>query len=94
MWGAIVKPEAFRLLAGERALVEYRPDKIHHLFCKHCGVRPFGWGEGPGLGGKFYAVRVNCLDNVGVEELLEAPVTYHDGANDNYGVAPEETRHL
>jgi hypothetical protein len=94
MWGAIVKPEAFRLLAGESTLVEYRPDKIHHLFCKHCGVRPFAWGEDPGLGGKFYAVRVNCLDNVDVEDLLEAPVTYFDGANDDYEGAPAETRHL
>jgi len=94
MWGAIVKPDSFRLLAGESALVEYRPDNNHHLFCKHCGVRPFAWGEDRALGGKFYVVRVNCLDNVEVEELLEAPVTYFDGANDNYHAAPAETRYL
>jgi hypothetical protein len=94
MWGAIVKPDAFRLLAGESALVEYHPDTNHHLFCKHCGVRPFSWGENPKMGGEFYAIRVNCLDNVEPEELLDAPVTYFDGANDNYGAAPKETRHL
>src|SRR2546422_8562091 len=43
MWGAIVKPDAFRLLAGAADLVDYHPDNIHHVFCKHCGVRPFAW---------------------------------------------------
>jgi hypothetical protein len=93
MWGAIVKPEAFRLLGGESALVEYHPDTNHHLFCRHCGVRAFSWGNHPAMG-KFYAIRVNCLDNVQVEELLDAPVKYYDGANDNYKAAPAETRHL
>ncbi len=94
MWGAIVKPDSFRLLAGESALIEYRPDNIHHPFCKHCGVRPFGWGDDPAFGGKFYGVRVYCLDNVEPEELLEAPITYLDGANDDFEHAPAETRHL
>ena len=94
MWGAIVKPEAFRLVAGETELVDYRPDRIHHLFCKHCGVRPFAWGEDQSLGGKFYAIRVYCLDDVDVDELMSAPVKYHDGRNDNYGSPPAETRLL
>jgi hypothetical protein len=94
LWGAIVRPDAFRLLAGETDLKDYQPDSIHHLFCRHCSVRPFAWGENPALGGKFYAVRVYCLDGVDVEELINAPITYFDGRNDNYESPPRETRHL
>jgi hypothetical protein len=94
MWGSIVKPDSFRLLAGEPEIIDYQPDSIHHLFCRHCGVRSFAWGENPGLGGKFYGVRVSCLDDLDVDELMDAPVTYHDGRNDNYGTAPAEIRHL
>jgi hypothetical protein len=94
LWGAIVKPDAFRIRAGEKALADYQPDNIHHLFCKHCGVRAFAWGDDPALGGKFYAVRVNCLDNVDPNELINAPIKYYDGLHDNYQAAPAEIRHL
>jgi hypothetical protein len=93
MWGAIVTPDALRLLSGGSDLHDYQPDGVHHVFCKHCGVRPFGWGVSEG-GGKFYAVRLACLENVEPDELVNAPVTYHDGRNDNYQSAPVETRHL
>jgi hypothetical protein len=94
MWCAIVKPDSFRLLAGEADLKDYQPDNVHHLFCQHCGVRSFAWGENPGLDGKFYAVRLSCLEEVDVAELLNAPVTYYDGRNDNYQSPPAEIRHL
>lgn len=93
MWGAIVKPEAFRLLSGASDLHDYQPDGIHHVFCKHCGVRPFGRGDS-NASGTFYAVRLACLDNLHPSELVNAPVSYHDGRNDNYESAPAETRHL
>jgi hypothetical protein len=94
LWGAIVTPDAFRLVEGEADLVDYQPDSIHHVFCKHCGVRSFAWGENAALGGKFYAVRVNCLDDIDIDELVNAPITYSDGANDNYQSTPAEIRHL
>ena len=94
LWGAIVSADSFRLSAGEAELVDYQPDNVHHVFCRNCGVRSFGWGENPGLGGKFYAVRVNCLDGVDVDELVNAPITYFDGAHDNYDSPPAEIRHL
>src|ERR1700742_3522507 len=75
-WGAVVKPEAFRLIAGEEALLHYQTEQIHHVFCRHFGVRPFASGDNPALGGKFYVVRVNCLDDVNAEELIDSPVTY------------------
>ena len=93
LWGVIVRADSLRLSAGEAQLVDYQPDNVHHLFCKNCGVRCFGWGESPELG-KFYAVRVNCLDGVDVEELVNAPITYYDGASDNYDSPPAEIRHL
>ena len=94
LWGAIVGADSFRLSAGEADLVDYQPDNIHHVFCRKCGVRSFGWGESPELGGKFYAVRVNCLDGVDIDELVKAPITYYDGVHDKYDSPPAEIRHL
>jgi hypothetical protein len=94
MWGTIVKPEDFRLITGQTELNDYQPDAIHHVFCNRCGVRSFAWGENPGLGGKFYAIRVTCLDNLDVEELMRGSVTYYDGLHDNYSAPPAEIRHL
>lgn len=95
-WVAMVAPDGFRLLAGEQALSDYQfgVKKLHHLFCRHCGVHSFGWGEAAELGGKFYAVHVNCLETVESAELLAAPVTFIDGRNDNWSQPPAETRHL
>jgi len=93
-WPAIVKPGAFRLLAGESELTEYlfNTRKKRHLFCRHCGVRSFGIGQS--LDGTVYGVNVMCLENLEVGELVTAPITYVDGRNDNWQSAPVETRHL
>ncbi len=93
-WATIVRPEAFRLLAGEADLKDYQPDAIHHVFCKICGVRSFAWGDDPAFGGKFYGVRISCLKPLDVDELMKAPVTYYDGLNDDYASSPAEIRHL
>jgi hypothetical protein len=95
-WPAVVKPDAFRLLAGEAELTEYlfNTRNNYHLFCKHCGVRSFGRGNVPELGGTVYGVNVTCLDDVDIAELVNAPITYVDGRNDNWQSPPAETRHL
>ncbi len=95
-WLAVVKPDAFRLVAGESELGEYQFGKhtIHHLFCKRCGVSSFGWGQDPKIGGKFYAIKVNCLDDASIDDLVDAPVIVVDGRHDNFKAPPAEVRHL
>lgn len=93
LW-APLRTENFRLLSGEDDLVDYQPNTVHHVFCRRCGGRSFGWGEDPAQGGVFHVARIACLDDVDVDELVRAPVTYFDGAHDDYKHPPAEIRHL
>jgi len=94
-WMAFIPADAFRLLAGESSLRDYQFARkaIHHLFCGQCGVRSFARGS-DGKGNEFRAVRVNCLDGVDPQELIDAPVKYMDMLHDDFKSAPAETRHL
>ena len=97
LWSARAKPEAFRQIAGESELTDYRgSNKVaHHFFCKHCGVHPFEWIDVPNMTGRKYLnINVACLDNLDIDELMAAPVTYCDGRNDDWGSRPLEVRHL
>ncbi|WP_437800527.1 GFA family protein [Sorangium sp. So ce693] len=95
-WNVILKPDAFRLLAGEDALSDYQfgMKAGHHLFCRHCGVRSFGRGYVEAIGGDYVAVQLASLDDVDPAELVSAPIRYADGRNNNWGAPPGETRHL
>ncbi|MGK4001358.1 GFA family protein [Sorangium sp. So ce1036] len=95
-WNVIIKPDAFRLLAGEDALSDYQFGlKVgHHLFCRHCGVRSFGRGHVEEIGGDYVAVQLASLDDVDLGELISAPIRYADGRNNNWGASPTEIRHL
>ena len=66
-----------KLLRGQDALADYQFGKkrIHHLFCRTCGVRSFGRGAMPD-GTQMVAVNVRCLDGVDVASI---PVKQHDG---------------
>jgi hypothetical protein len=95
-WGAIVKPDAFRLTAGEAELADYQFGSLsaHHRFCKTCGVAPFGSGYVEAIGGAYYSVNLACLDDLDPKDLVEAPIRYMDGRNNNWWQPPAETRHL
>ena len=95
-WLAAVSPNAIRLLSGESELADYQfgARRIHHRFCRTCGVRPFGQANRDDSAGGFYAVNLGALDDVDPAELAKAPVMYVDGRRDNWQSPPAETRHL
>ncbi|WKB51814.1 GFA family protein [Eleftheria terrae] len=85
-WGAITRPDDFRLLAGEAELGDYHfgSHSAHHLFCRQCGVRPFGRGDIAEIGGPYVSVNVACLDEVSPADLAAVPVKTMDGRHDNW----------
>ena len=95
-WSATIKPEAFRLISDESQVLDYQfnTNSTHWPFCKTCGVRAYGMGDIPEVGGKFVSVNIACLDDITEQELAEAPVRYADGRHNNWWNAPAETRYL
>lgn len=95
-WGSLVRPEDFRLLRGEEALSDYQfgTRGMHHLFCRHCGVRPFARGHLEVLGGGFLSINLACLDDVEPQALIDAPLRYSNGRDNDWMHPPAETRHL
>ena len=98
MWNAGIQPEAFRLLSGEEQLADYARSgdwgEGHHRFCKVCGIATHGHGHIEALGGPYVSVALATLDDLPVDDLVAAPVTYMDGLHDNWWNPPAETRHL
>ena len=95
-WNAIIKPAAFRLIAGEDAVNDYRfaSKQGSHLFCKTCGVRTFERGHVKEIGGDYVSIKLASLDDVDLKELIEAPVRYANGRDNKWWEPPAETRHL
>ena len=87
--GAMVKPEAFELLAGKDEISEYAfGQKIStRSFCKQCGVHCFGKGHLAVLGGDFVSVNLNTLDDV---DPIDVRVVYWDGRHDNWQAGPRD----
>ena len=81
--GTLIKPAAFRLLAGKEQLSQYGREGTpnQRSFCKRCGVHCFSEGDLPELGGAFCSVNINTLDDVDPTHLT---IGYWDGRNDNW----------
>jgi len=94
-WLVGIGGDDFRLQRGAEALSDYQfgAQRIHHLFCRHCGVKSFARAPGPD-GKPFVAVMVSCLDNVSDAERASLKVVYVNGLHDDFKSAPAETRHL
>jgi hypothetical protein len=95
-WLVGIGADDFRLLKGQEALSDYQfgSKNIHHLFCKHCGVKSFGRAAaGPG-GKPFVAVLLSTVDDISDADLAATPVIFIDGRNNNFAAAPDETRYL
>lgn len=88
--GVILKPSAFRLLAGEESLGRYvwgMKVSTRH-FCKRCGIHCFGSGHLAEIGGDFVSPNLNCLDDFDVSELTLA---HWDGRHNNWDAGPRST---
>ena len=94
-WFAPADPGDFRLLSAESDLGDYQfgEKRIHHRFCRHCGIRPFGRVETEETG-LFFGIALATLDDAAPSELAAAPITYFNGREDDFESPPAETRHL
>lgn len=71
---SFVPGENMRILEGEQEMTEYRfnTHAIEHLFCKTCGVQPFGRGKKQD-GTPTAAINVRTIDNVNLGTLTITP---------------------
>jgi hypothetical protein len=67
---------AFKLHQGESSLTDYQfnSKKIHHTFCKTCGIKPFARGVGPQ--GPMVAINVRTLDEVDPFAIASKAIPY------------------
>lgn len=65
-----VPAERFQLQQGSDALTDYlfNKERIHHLFCKTCGIKSFARGSRPD-GAEMIAINARCLEGVDVSAL-------------------------
>lgn len=86
----IVKPDAFRLIAGGAELASYvwGGQVSTRYFCKRCGIHCYSPGYLEQIGGDFVSVNLNCLDDVDPNEL---EIVYWDGRHDNWMAGPRSS---
>ena len=88
--GAVVKPDAFRLLSEDDKLASYSraPEIANRFFCARCHVHCFGKGHLEVLGGDFVSINLNTLDGF---DPSQARMIYWDGRHDNWSAGPRST---
>ena len=99
-WFAVVRADDFKIEKGEDQLSDYTwipPGKskanLHYRFCETCDVRAFGQGDNASAGGKFYAVAIAALDDIGQDaDQVAKSIKYVDGRHDDYAHPPADTR--
>ena len=87
---AIVRPEAFALLADEAALGEYVWGAAigRRYFCKPCGVPCSARAHLEQPGGDSVPANLHCLDDV---DPADVKVVHWDGRHDNWAAGPRDT---
>jgi hypothetical protein len=95
-WSVRAKPEDFRAISGAEETTKYDAESGKGGgFCKHCGIVSYGWVAVTDWNPEEYvSVNVSALDDLDPAELVEAPVQYMNGRDDDWWHAPKETRHL
>ncbi len=95
-WGVNIKPDAFRLIAGEEVLSDYQfgTKSGHHRFCRHCGIKMYSRADVAELGGALVSIALACLDDATPAELLEGPLQFANGRDNAWWDTPAETRHM
>ena len=95
-WAATIKPTHFRLTSDSARGVAYRghsqaPVKFH---CGNCGVHTHAEGDAEYVGGAFVQIFVATLDDASSDDLMNGPIRYSDGRNNNWTNPPSDIRHL
>lgn len=69
---SFVPAASFKLTSGADSLTDYQfgKERIHHLFCKVCGIKAFARGAAPD-GAEMFAVNVRCIDDVDLGALKQ-----------------------
>ena len=100
-----VKDTQLKLLSDETFLTNYHASPsgwpeghIHHYFCKNCGVQVYSKGflemNHPIFNGWFFAVNLATFNNITPEEIINIPVIYENGLENDQLNHPKEVRHL
>ena len=95
-WGISVKPEAVTSLTGEDNTFSYRfgTKAMDMRHCSTCGLRVYGRGDIPEMGGAFVAINVACLDTASPEELAAAPIQFCNGRDNDWMHEPAVKSYL
>ena len=88
--GAIVKPEAFKLLSARDCLASYsrKPEVANRFFCARCHVYCFGTGSLAEVGGAFVSINLNTIDDF---DPALAKTVFWDGRHDNWRAGARPT---